>query len=74
MALFRKGKKGPKKGKRRDDYVMAEGYQEMITPREAQMMQNMEQFDEAQEEEGVGLDESNQQVMADSKGQEPVQQ
>lgn len=74
MALFKKGKKGPKKGKRRDDYVMAEGYQDMITEREGQMMQNMEQVDEAQEEEGAGPEESNQQVLADSKGQELVHQ
>lgn len=60
MALFKKGKRPLKKKKRDDQYVMAEGYQDMITPRDGQMMQNMERVDEDQEEEVAGLEESHQ--------------
>lgn len=63
MALFKKGKRPMKGKKKRDDqqYVMAEGYQDMITPRgDGQMMQNMERVDEDQEEEVAGLEESHQ--------------
>ena len=60
MALFKNGKRPLKKKKRDDQYVMAEGYQDMITPRDGQMMQNMERVDEDQEEEVAGLEESHQ--------------
>jgi len=61
MALFKKGKRPLKKKKRDEQYVMAEGYQDMITPRgDGQMMQNMERVDEDQEEEGAALEESHQ--------------
>ena len=60
MALFKKGKRPLKKKKRDEQYVMAEGYQDMITPRDGQMMQNMERVDEDQEEEVAGLEESHQ--------------
>ena len=60
MALFKNGKRPLKKKKRDDQYVMAEGYQDMITPRDGQMMQNMERVDEDQEEAVAGLEESHQ--------------
>ena len=61
MALFKKGKRaGPKKKRQDQPYVMAEGYQDMITPRDGQVMQNMERVDEDQEEEVAGLEESHQ--------------
>lgn len=65
MALFKK-KKGAaggkaKKGKRMGPQygeVMQDQYGNMITPRNEQMVQNMERVDEEQQEEVEGHDES----------------
>ena len=66
MALFKKkkGAAGAKaKGKKRmgpqyTDNMMQDQYGNMITPRNDQMMQNMERVDEDQEENIEGQDES----------------
>ena len=70
MALFKKGKKGAggkvtKKGKRigdqqqyMQDNMVQDQYGNMITPRNDQMMQNMERVDEDQEEDMAAHDES----------------
>ena len=64
MALFKKGKKPMGKKKRNDGPYgqMAEGYNDMMTPRNEQMMQNMERVDEDQEEDLAGHEESHQQM------------
>lgn len=66
MALFKKKKGGAaggkvKKGKRMGpqyENLMQDQYGNMITPRNDQMVQNMERVDEDQEENVEGHDES----------------
>ena len=66
MALFKKkkgaaggkGKKGKRMGPQYPDNMMQDQYGNMITPRNEQMMQNMERVDEDQEENVEGQDDS----------------
>lgn len=53
---------GKKKRKDAPYGQMAEGYNDMMTPRNEQMMQNMERVDEDQEEDLAGHEESHQQM------------
>ena len=66
MALFKKkkgtaggkAKKAKRLGPQYTDNIMQDQYGNMITPRNDQMVQNMERVDEDQEENVEGHDES----------------